>query len=365
MSSVVVAACVSLSLVVFAYFVHFLTLDGSAAAFFIGVAVFSAGLTPTLQLLAFFFLGSLTTKYKHAHKEGLMPYRDAAASSPAAPIKAKRGRDRHQVLATGLIPALLCVVRVVPASVLPSSVPVLPYVASQWSLLYAAFMATNLADTLASELGMLSSQAPLLITSWRERVQTGVDGGVTLLGTAASIAGGAIIGLCAGSARETALMALVGMNGSVVDSVLGVLLQSRPQRAEGATLKPRALSVAEWESSNALVNIISCSVTCVAYLVLQWAWSEWGLNVLPSVALFDCALLLYLLQGFVPLELIDNAALLLVVAASVFCYAHRVQVLAWWLAVFVLWTVRPYMAGPGYRLRAQRQQQRAALQRDL
>ena len=217
--AVLIATAVSVALVVFAYAVHFLTLDGSLAAFFVGVAVFDAGLVPTLQLLAFFFIGSLLTKYKLQHKEALMPYRSIAltpqppststsisAPTSSPPPTVKRGRDRHQVLATGLIPALLCLLRYVSPSIFPPSLPVLPYFVSHWSLLYSAFMAVNLADTVASELGMLSPQPPLLITAWRERVRTGVDGGVSLLGTVASIAGGAIIGLCSASARDTALM---------------------------------------------------------------------------------------------------------------------------------------------------------------
>ena len=378
--ALLLATAVSCWLVLFAWAVHFLTLDGSVAAFFVGVAVFDAGLVPTLQLLAFFFIGSVLTKYRQKHKEALMPYRatppsastvtstsSASASTPSP--QGKRGRDRHQVLATGLIPALLCLLRYLPPSIIPSSLPLLPYFVSHWSLLYSAFMAVNLADTVASELGMLSPHPPLLITAWRERVSTGVDGGVSLLGTVASIAGGAIVGLCAGSARETALMALCGLNGSVVDSVLGVWLQSRPTPAQAGagdaqpphqrvTLRERALSVVEWERSNALVNLLSCSATCVSYLALDWAWKEWSVNVLPSVVLFDALLLLYLLQGWVMVELVDNMALLLVVLCSVLCYAYRVQVLMWWLAVFYLWTVRPYMAGPGYRSRAQRAAQR-------
>ena len=309
--------------------------------------------------------------YKAAPPAAVAVFSSISTPSSSPSPKPKHGRDHHQVLATGLIPALLCLLRFVPLSLLPSSIPLLPYVVSHWSLLYSAFMAVNLADTVASELGMLSSHPPILITAWRERVRTGVDGGVSLLGTLSSIAGGAIIGLCSGTARDTALMVLVGLNGSVVDSVLGVWLQSRPSSAAATdeeadadaasvrvTLKERALSVVEWERANALVNLLSCSATCVAYLLLDWAWKEWGVSVVPSVALFDALLLLYLLQGWVAVELLDNAALLLVVLASVLFYAYRVQLFVWWLAVFYVWTVRPYMAGPGYRGRAQRLAQR-------
>lgn len=56
-----------------------------------------------------------------------------------------------QVLATGAVPAVLCAVQ--PAG---------------WHAMYTAYMACNLGDTLASELGSLSPHRPVMITTWRE-----------------------------------------------------------------------------------------------------------------------------------------------------------------------------------------------------
>ena len=51
-------------------------------------------------------------------------------------------------------------------------------------------------DTWSSELGILSTSQPRLITScWRRSVAPGTNGAMSLLGTLAAVAGGAIIGL--------------------------------------------------------------------------------------------------------------------------------------------------------------------------
>ena len=102
------------------------------------------------------------------------------------------------------------------------------------------------ADTLSSELGILSSATPVLITSLR-KVPRGTNGGVTLWGLLAGLVGGLLIGLTSvvlGTFCPTATLtgaggwkvwqklgwgvtvAVVGLLGSVLDSVLGALLQA-------------------------------------------------------------------------------------------------------------------------------------------
>lgn len=92
-------------------------------------------------------------------------------------------------------------------------------------------------DTWASELGILAQSRPRLVTSCCLRaVPPGTNGGVSLLGTVASVAGGLFVGLVAALVGYaigvepgwTVLLvvgAVSGFCGSMIDSFLGATLQ--------------------------------------------------------------------------------------------------------------------------------------------
>ncbi len=96
---------------------------------------------------------------------------------------------------------------------------------------FIASVATANGDTLASEIGETSRSKPRMITTLRE-TEPGVDGGVTPLGEAASIAGALIIGILATVTGMTGPFGIVagaigGFLGTNFDSFLGATLQRR------------------------------------------------------------------------------------------------------------------------------------------
>ncbi len=94
---------------------------------------------------------------------------------------------------------------------------------------YASVMAASLADSLASKMGPLSKRPPVDICTLH-RIDAGISGGVSLEGIGASLLCGTIIGTIYVASFELdytigALISLLGLAGSVIDSILGSLVQ--------------------------------------------------------------------------------------------------------------------------------------------
>ena len=159
--------------------------------------------------------------------------------------------------------------------------------------MYIAHYACAAGDTWASEVGILADSRPRLVTTlFLRSVPPGTNGGMSLLGTAASAAGGLFIGILfcclsffvdlglggeGGGATATQLpMTLLGLVcgvlGSLIDSLLGGTLQasyySHKKRKIVKSLDTRDSSVEHvcgWNVlSNEAVNAISIVLTMVA-----------------------------------------------------------------------------------------------------
>ncbi len=93
-----------------------------------------------------------------------------------------------------------------------------------------AALAASLADSMASELGILSKSAPRDICTLK-KVQPGISGGVSALGLAMSAMGAAIIGaICFGQGKGMVFALVITISGflaALVDSALGSAMQAK------------------------------------------------------------------------------------------------------------------------------------------
>jgi len=208
-----------------AFRAHALNWNGAIAAGILGTIVFGLGGGGwALVLLTFFLSSSLLSKIFRAEKAGASD--DFAKGS---------NRDPWQVLANGGVAGVAALTFFILQSFNPNNAlnPIL------W-VGFAASLAGANADTWATEMGMLNSQRPVLLTTLR-RVPKGTSGGVSLVGTLAALAGSALVAGVAvwvgelGWALTTGLpgwqilaaVTMAGLLGSLVDSLLGATLQAQ------------------------------------------------------------------------------------------------------------------------------------------
>lgn len=249
-----------------------LTVNGVVGAVIVGTLIFGfGGWTWGLLLIVFFVSSSVLSRYREVEKESL------------AEKFAKGGqRDIGQVLANGGWGAALAVA----------------HAFTPHPILWAAFigaMAAVTADTWSTELGVLSRGQPRLITTG-EPVPVGTSGGVSVLGTAATVAGSFFIGLVMFFLHGLALVATGGswggldpwlilmggaggLAGSLFDSLLGATLQGiyycvrcakeTEKTRHGCGQVTRLVRGYRW-LSNDLVNLFSSVVGSIVAAAVAW-----------------------------------------------------------------------------------------------
>ncbi len=172
---------------------------GLVAGVCLGTAVYAgAGWRGFLCLATFFLLGTLGTRLGRAAKRAHGP------------------RTVRHVLANGLVAASAAVVALAAPAHAAFALAAL-----------AGALAAATADTLSSEIGQVYGGRPYLLTELRP-VPVGENGGVTLVGTLAGLAGATALGAVAASLGvvPSAVPVVVGgVLGNVVDSVLGATLE--------------------------------------------------------------------------------------------------------------------------------------------
>ncbi|TKX19727.1 integral membrane-like protein [Elsinoe australis] len=186
---------------------------------------------PFASLVTFFLAGTIATRVGKAVKSGF-------TVSSTGGSGAEGPRNAVQVLANSG-PASLFIVAAFAAPYLGVDVfagaqgkgkggdeAVVQRVVFGAACAYAAAAA----DTLSSELGILAKGSPFLIVPPFRKVPRGTNGGVTVVGLGAGLLGGAVIGglhfYYHGDVVGAVAIAVLGLGGSVLDSVLGAVLQA-------------------------------------------------------------------------------------------------------------------------------------------
>jgi len=246
--------------------------SGVVGAVITGTLIFGfGGWTWGLLLIAFFFSSSALSRYRELEK-GELAEKFAKGSQ----------RDIGQALANGGWGAVIAVA----------------HAFTPHPLLWAAFIgaiASVTADTWATELGVLSRNQPRLIITGQP-VPVGTSGGVSVLGTAATVAGGGFIGLvmwllhalaaivAGGSLGWRDLWLVVvggvgGLAGSLFDSLLGATLQGiyycdrcakeTEKTLHGCGQVTRLMRGYRW-LNNDWVNLVSSVVGSVTAAAVAW-----------------------------------------------------------------------------------------------
>jgi uncharacterized protein (TIGR00297 family) len=217
---IVLLLCIILASIT--YYRKLLTLTGSVSAFGVGVLIGVFGDVVWLILLLLFLLsGFAATKYKFTAKE---------AWGVQEGVKGERkGRN---VIAHGLIPVVIAVLAFLSRYF---SLPLLPTEIT--GLIFISAISVAAADTLASEIGILSDKTYSIVSG--QKVSPGTNGGVSWFGQMWAFFGAAftsIFGWLILHPFSDTMQAgfwiiwipvLVGFVGCQIDSVLGATLEER------------------------------------------------------------------------------------------------------------------------------------------
>jgi uncharacterized protein (TIGR00297 family) len=191
-----------------AYRARSLSKDGALVAIFLGTIIFGIGGIPwAALLLTFFFTSSALSRAFKKRKHGL---NEKYSKSDQ--------RDAGQVFGNGGLAAVFVIFH-----------HFYPESNIGWVGFAASLAAVN-ADTWATELGVLNPSPPRMITDLRKRVEKGTSGGISIVGTLASLAGSALIAALASLFTTNwslfPLVTFAGLAGSLFDSLLGATVQA-------------------------------------------------------------------------------------------------------------------------------------------
>jgi uncharacterized protein (TIGR00297 family) len=186
-----------------------LTLYAAIIGGILAIMIFTgAGYTGLSMLAAFFVFGTIATSWKKDEKQAVKSIKDQSVK-----------RNSGQVIANGGVAAA--------AGIL---VYFMPDKAELLTVMMAASLASAMADTLSSELGMIYGRRFFNIITLRTE-EKGSDGVISLEGTVIGTIGSAIIALIYaigfGWDIRVLFIIIAGTLGNLSDSVLGALLERK------------------------------------------------------------------------------------------------------------------------------------------
>lgn len=190
-------------------------------------------------LVLFFFLGTLVTRIGHKAKAHLTQSAAGGTGGEGARTSAQVFANSGSACVLILLHTWLLNSSPFISSTLPiASGPHLPVLEKVLSIGIVAQYAAVAADTFSSELGILAKGQPFLITAPWQQVPRGTNGGVTLDGLMYGGLGSLLLTQTsrlmlfylpphkAVDWKAAALLTFMGLMGSVIDSLLGAVVQA-------------------------------------------------------------------------------------------------------------------------------------------
>jgi uncharacterized protein (TIGR00297 family) len=249
LATVVVEFFVVVAFALAAVLLNTIDARGFLASAAVGFAVmYGGGFSWFVIVAVFFSLGVIFTLYKYGYKRRL----GSAQGKGGA-------RNWPHILANGGLASIAAIWNMASPGIIPATV-------------FLGAISTSAADTVATELGLLSQSQPMLITHPTRAVTPGTSGGVTALGFVGAAFASLVIGMMAlalGILPDPYLIipacVIGGMFGAVFDSLVGATVQRKghcvvclkPTEALRHCGERTKATQGKWYIENNIVNVIS------------------------------------------------------------------------------------------------------------